>query len=224
MCQQKFLSKQKFRDSPPQSFQQCKQKLWWSSGQNGRTIVTVQHPTSCVSFFLSVIEILGTETPTGSQRELLIGTRCNSCFFTATATTWALGHLYFFIFVSLQASQAESPNCRIINECNLYFFGGELCLKAISVCYLLFHSASHSQPPWLTLCPVLPARWNPLHPDRRTVWAVVPPCCLHDRRHRKLVIQFCRGPFVSICPGRSPHLSAQASLKMSQSVFLAESY
>lgn len=90
-----------------------------------------------------------------------------------------------------------------------FIFSREWCLKALGVRYLMSHSVSDGP----TLSPVLPARWDPLHPDRRTVWAIVPPCCLHDRRHRKLAVQFCCGPSVSLRPGRSPHLSAGAFVK-----------
>lgn len=61
----------------------------------------------------------------------------------------------------------------------------------------------------LTTSPLVSARWDPLHPDRRTVWTVVPPCGLHDCGHRKLAVELRSGPPVSLHSGGSPHLFCQ---------------
>ena len=46
--------------------------------------------------------------------------------------------------------------------------------------------------------PASSSRWDSVRPDRGAVWAVLPASCLHDCWSRKLVIQFCGGPFVPV--------------------------
>lgn len=54
---------------------------------------------------------------------------------------------------------------------------------------------SHSSLLYVMFCFfLLPVRWHPLHPDWRTFWTVLPTRCLHDRWHRELALQLCRGP------------------------------
>lgn len=132
------------------------------------------------------------------------------------ATAPKCRHLLWVLYLFFTSSP-ESSNCWIINGGNIHF-RVNYAWRGYFLYYLLFHSVFHSQQLWLTLSPVLTVRWNPLHPDRRAVWAVVPPSCLHDRRHRKLVVQFCCGPSVSLRPGRSLHLSWRASGNVSTCV------
>lgn len=103
---------------------------------------------------LSVIELLCTEIPTESLSELLRRTHCNSCFSRhgTQMSISAVGNLYFFNICFLQASQPQSPNCWIINGCNLYFLGGNYVLRrCFCVTFCFTRSLTHSDPD----CPCL---------------------------------------------------------------------
>lgn len=201
--------KTKVQRLPPQSFQQSRRKICWSRRHNGGASLVYSAKATFYELCFSFTELLYTEIPIESQGELLMSL-LQQLFSPPRHPNVDIccGRLIFlYLFFT---SSPESPNCWIINGGNIPF-RVNYAWRGSFLYYLLFNSVFDSQQLWLTLSPVLTVRWNPLHPDRRAVWAVIPPSCLHDRRHRKLVVQFCCGPSVSLHPGRSLHLSWRSS-------------